>query len=593
MAVKTSGQSYEDEVWEAMKPLIEEKYVRDSMTLKDTMSALREAKDFHATEKMYKTRFKKWGWSKYIKDDKALAVLGHDGVGRSKSVAMIHNRPVTKDEAAQHLKRKKRFNTEPTFKHDSMDVDQPMLTPAKLPQSMSMEIPATRLFDGSEYLTSPAGEQQIVNFPQRAPSFSREDSWGRRGTLTNGITSPVVQDMDYDDEMAMEITDLANGVNITTDGEEQLINPQIFTAQAISWTTENFLYSMRDFALRSVQSAHGQAWPAYEKQRFNKLWDVYCTDATHREQDKIQDALVTRKQAQLTFENMLTNSDPWLLLSLCLLLIEHLSNDKRKALSWSFLNEMATWAENVAPSHPITEVVRYLLQSDEAKDAAALWLLEGTIRMISDTLKSDPTNRYSDLELEISRLHARVLTTAKQHNSAIALLSLEMKDVEEIYGRDSLPNLLRNQSLARVCFHHGDKFKESRSLYTQILGHPLIDGPNLADVKYSAMFFLAKCHAELFDFDAALHQAQASLIFASTTQGPDHYWISGSRDLIKEIRASTVSMASIFGTRVRDGVPMQTWAPQHFQQIGSSQYGYVQDFGDMNMSSQWQGQWQG
>lgn len=60
--------AYPKETWEAMKPTIIQKYIHDGLTLDQTMNALK-AEGFMATEKMYKSRIKKWGLNKYMKDD--------------------------------------------------------------------------------------------------------------------------------------------------------------------------------------------------------------------------------------------------------------------------------------------------------------------------------------------------------------------------------------------------------------------------------------------------------------------------------------------------------------------------------------------
>ncbi|KAL1858155.1 hypothetical protein Daus18300_010036 [Diaporthe australafricana] len=52
--------------WEAKKPAIEHIYLTENQTLNATIICMQEQHGFTATEKMYKRRFRLWGWYKYM-----------------------------------------------------------------------------------------------------------------------------------------------------------------------------------------------------------------------------------------------------------------------------------------------------------------------------------------------------------------------------------------------------------------------------------------------------------------------------------------------------------------------------------------------
>ncbi|KAH0537364.1 hypothetical protein FGG08_005843 [Glutinoglossum americanum] len=56
-----------EQEWEQMKPIIHRMYLEEGKTLDDVMSTLSLVYHFHASEKMYKSRFTKWGFAKYSK----------------------------------------------------------------------------------------------------------------------------------------------------------------------------------------------------------------------------------------------------------------------------------------------------------------------------------------------------------------------------------------------------------------------------------------------------------------------------------------------------------------------------------------------
>ncbi|KAI0470585.1 Clr5 domain-containing protein [Xylariaceae sp. FL0804] len=62
--------------WDIVKPIIWKLYMEDNRPLKLVMRTIAEDYDFHATTRMYKIRFRRWGWRKNrTKDQQRAAVL--------------------------------------------------------------------------------------------------------------------------------------------------------------------------------------------------------------------------------------------------------------------------------------------------------------------------------------------------------------------------------------------------------------------------------------------------------------------------------------------------------------------------------------
>ncbi|KAH0594835.1 hypothetical protein MHUMG1_07670 [Metarhizium humberi] len=61
--------------WEHHKSTIELLYLRQNLSLADTMTEMSATHQFYATEKMYKDKFKQWKWSKNLPKDMAMAML--------------------------------------------------------------------------------------------------------------------------------------------------------------------------------------------------------------------------------------------------------------------------------------------------------------------------------------------------------------------------------------------------------------------------------------------------------------------------------------------------------------------------------------
>ncbi|RMJ10577.1 hypothetical protein CDV36_009797 [Fusarium kuroshium] len=58
-----------DAQWQQNKPHIEKLYMKDKLPLPEVMKRMKRDHDFDASEKMYKTKFKSWRWSKNLPQD--------------------------------------------------------------------------------------------------------------------------------------------------------------------------------------------------------------------------------------------------------------------------------------------------------------------------------------------------------------------------------------------------------------------------------------------------------------------------------------------------------------------------------------------
>ncbi|UKZ46572.1 hypothetical protein TrVGV298_000777 [Trichoderma virens] len=63
------------EEWESHKRTIEHLYIKQNLSLIETMKEMKATHQFYATEKMYKDMFKQWKWSKNLPRDMALGML--------------------------------------------------------------------------------------------------------------------------------------------------------------------------------------------------------------------------------------------------------------------------------------------------------------------------------------------------------------------------------------------------------------------------------------------------------------------------------------------------------------------------------------
>jgi len=444
--------------------------------------------------------------------------LSSNGLARSKTTTarpVIAGREITEEEARRHFRRKKVNTWSPP-------------TLSLTDTTMDMDV-----------LTSPDNEQHMPFYngammPLTPTAFLEDAMIQQHGFVSQPAEEIVNEDIDMD-ETGMEIDDPfasndTSNTAVTVSTRQR--SPSLLLIPGLSFTTESFLHSMSDFCDLTLSSFSSGFVQSEADRRFNKLWDLFCTKAAHMQNNRNDQALTVRDEAQYTFSNMLHTGDPWLLLSLCLVINDNLSNQTRLEASNSFLSDLGTWASNSSGHHPIARLVSYLLQTNDR----GLALLEGTVRMVTVKLNST-LGVHHELSLEISRLHSRILTEIDMHTTADKLLSQDLAEIEEICGSDSLQNLLRKSSLAR-CRYMAKDFMGSLRLYRQILVAPLLQKDFLADIKYGAMYFVAKSNAQLGRYEVAISEAQAALQFSLEKQGPDHYWANNAREMIREFEVA-------------------------------------------------------
>lgn len=492
----SARRAYPEEAWDTIKPKIIHYYINEQLTLDKTMEMLRR-EGFNATEKMYKTRIKRWGLKKYIKDEDASQILQADaqdgGVHRSHTIG---GKLVTADDAKRHLKRKK-IKTWNDYSPQTT-----LLTP-------------TTVYNDSDLITSPTEEQPYNN------SLFPDTSWMNIDEVRDGQQS---EDIEMEDEV-WPVEELP----VVPFGKFE-VSPNLLLTPGLQFATQSFLFGMREFCDMTLNSIPYEPMESLSYRRFNKLWDLFCTKAIHLQQNRQSQALVVTRQAKTTFADMLAKGDPWLLISLCLLLHHNMSNPRTAASSNSFLKDMATWANGAFYGHPIAQLIQFLSETNDR----GLYLLEATVRMLTERLR-DAIGPHHGVSLELARLHSRIMTEIGMHHSAAQLLSHDLAEIEERFGSSSLQNLLRLSSLARCQFMAND-FEGSLRLYGKILNDPLVEKSWLADIKFGAMFFAAKSVAELGNFDLAIAQTEAALQFSLETKGSDHYWANNAKELITELR---------------------------------------------------------
>ena len=97
------------EVWEIHRPTIKRLYLDEDKTLKDVMAIMQRDYGHKATEKMYKSRFDKWGLQKNCKSNEMKAIarkkVERDAIGKA-SLFRVRGRPVEIEEVLRYFKRK-------------------------------------------------------------------------------------------------------------------------------------------------------------------------------------------------------------------------------------------------------------------------------------------------------------------------------------------------------------------------------------------------------------------------------------------------------------------------------------------------------
>ncbi|KAI0530153.1 Clr5 domain-containing protein [Xylaria digitata] len=69
------AKQYSHDEWEAMKPTIRKLYIEQRQPLRSVMHIMAHTHSFHATNKMYKSRFNHWGWRKNRNKDQQHAIV--------------------------------------------------------------------------------------------------------------------------------------------------------------------------------------------------------------------------------------------------------------------------------------------------------------------------------------------------------------------------------------------------------------------------------------------------------------------------------------------------------------------------------------
>lgn len=549
MAIPSTGnarRAYTEEQWNEMKPHFIKLYKDDKNTLKYTMDQLRQLHGFKATEKMYKTHIKRWGLEKYNKDDELLYLIRLDrehGSIPNRSYT-INGRPTTVEDAKRHFRRKKVKSLEdliaklPAQMPDTIEIayeddeEQPFDFSIPLPDQQE---PVPRLILHTGYPASNDAEVMDFDRVTLSPDDINMSAYSPFSAFQSIINSPNLsyQDMDIDDidpEEQKYYGDSYGAVAIVRQRK-----PSLIKTPGLEFATHSFLRNMSIFSDMIVNSIRSEPIKYSQAGRFNQLWDLFCTTSTHVRQNRTRQARLVHDEARVTFSRMLTVQDPWLLLSLCLVLNDNLANEN-KINADSFLNDMSKWTNKSSADHPIVRLVRDLQNTTERTSVQwASYLLEATVRMISERLNEEVGVDH-DLSLELSRLHARTLTTVGMHSSAETLLSQDLAMVEDKFGSRSLQNFLRLSALARAHYVAKD-YDKALNLYQKIISESTgwADESSLADIKYGAMYFIAKSHAAKGDYIQAAEGAQSALRFALEKQGPEHYWASNARELIAEL----------------------------------------------------------
>ncbi|KAF5512080.1 hypothetical protein CGCA056_v011917 [Colletotrichum aenigma] len=111
--------------WTCHRGIITRLYRDENKTLKEVKQIMEETYYFHATERMFKTRIKRWGLDKKFKEAEVLAMLQvktkRDAAGK-KTRFTVRNQEVEWERIAHYLKRRPDLQRDP--RHASPDQDQ-------------------------------------------------------------------------------------------------------------------------------------------------------------------------------------------------------------------------------------------------------------------------------------------------------------------------------------------------------------------------------------------------------------------------------------------------------------------------------------
>ncbi|KAF4928199.1 hypothetical protein CGCVW01_v002065 [Colletotrichum viniferum] len=113
--------------WTCHRGIITRLYRDENKTLKEVKQIMEETYYFHATERMFKTRIKRWGLDKKFKEAEVLAMLQvknkRDAAGK-KTRFTVRNQEVEWERIAHYLKRRPDLQRDPRYASPDQDQDQ-------------------------------------------------------------------------------------------------------------------------------------------------------------------------------------------------------------------------------------------------------------------------------------------------------------------------------------------------------------------------------------------------------------------------------------------------------------------------------------
>lgn len=98
-----------DSDWQRIRPVLEELYLDEDKSLKDTMVELKRRHNFDATIMQYKKRINRWGWSKNLKQHEVEHILGIQAQRKARGKLTeftLHGRWVDMQEVFRYQRRK-------------------------------------------------------------------------------------------------------------------------------------------------------------------------------------------------------------------------------------------------------------------------------------------------------------------------------------------------------------------------------------------------------------------------------------------------------------------------------------------------------
>ncbi|KAI8282983.1 hypothetical protein K4K60_003059 [Colletotrichum sp. SAR11_57] len=112
--------------WTCHRGIITRLYRDENKTLKEVKQIMEETYYFHATERMFKTRIKRWGLDKKFKEAEVLAMLQvknkRDAAGK-KTRFTVRNQEVEWERIAHYLKRRPDLQRDPRYASPDQDQD--------------------------------------------------------------------------------------------------------------------------------------------------------------------------------------------------------------------------------------------------------------------------------------------------------------------------------------------------------------------------------------------------------------------------------------------------------------------------------------